>query len=126
MGGFLRVVWASAVVVALVACRTIPATREAPAVITDPTPESRAALAKAVSAALNGAHVKLADDALTKTDTLIIEHEQPRDPTGAPPDGRQRGMPEQFRLVKAGAQCSLVHQRTDKRYPLTGVTCSLL
>ena len=126
MGRFCRVAWASVVVVALIACRTIPAPREAPAVITDPTPESRAALAKAVSAALNGAHVKLADDALTKTDTLIIERDQPRDPSGVPMDGRERGMPEQFRLVKAGAQCSLVHQRTDKRYPLTGVTCAPL
>jgi hypothetical protein len=126
MGGFLKVVWASAVVVALVACRTIPAPREVPAVITDPTPESRVVLAKAVSAALNGARVRLADDALTKTDTLIIERDQPPDPSGVPMDGRQRGIPEQFRLVKVGAQCSLVHQRTNKRYPLTGVTCSPL
>jgi len=113
-------------VLALAACRTVPTRREVPAVITHPTPESRAALAAAVSQALNGAPVTLADDALSKTDTLIIEREHPRDGSGQLLNGRVRGLAEQFQLVKAGDQCSLVHLRTERHFTLAGVTCSAL
>jgi hypothetical protein len=120
-----RVVWvASGVALVVVACRTVPSRRDVPAVIVNPTPQSRAALAAAVSEALNGAKVTLADDALTRTDSLIIEREQPRDPTGRPLDGRERGMPEHFQLVKSGDQCVLVHRRTERRFPLAGIACS--
>ncbi len=119
--------WAvSGVALAVVACRTVPPRRDVPAVIANPTPQSRAALAAAVSEALNGAKVTLADDALTRTDALIIEREQPRDPSGRPLDGRERGMPEHFQLVKSGDQCILIHRRTERRFPLAGVACSAL
>jgi hypothetical protein len=113
-------------VLALTACRTVPAQRECPSVIIDPSAESRAALAEAVSQALNGARVKLADDALTKTDLLTIERELHRDSSGLPLNGRERRMPEQFRLVKAGEQCTLVHAGTGRRFPLAGVKCAPL
>lgn len=105
-------------------CRTVAAHREVPAVIVNPTAESKAALAKAVSDALHGTPVKLADDALTKTDSLIIEREHALDPQGHPLDGRERGRPEHFHLVKLGDQCILIHQRTEQRFALAGVTCS--
>jgi hypothetical protein len=107
-------------------CRTVPARSEVPAFIVDATPESRTALATAVSEALNGAPAKLAADALTKTDVLIIEREHPLDPAGHPLDGRAREMPEHFQLVKSGDQCVLVHQRTERRFPLAGVACYAL
>ena len=107
-------------------CRTVPARSDVPAIIVNATPESRAVLAKAVSDALNGAPVKLAADALTKTDVLIIEREHPRDPAGHPLDGRERQMPEHFQLVKSGDQCVLVHRRTERRFRLAGVECSAL
>ncbi len=115
---------ASATMLIAAACRTVPAQREVAAVILDPSAQSKAALSKAVSEALHGPPVKLADNALTKTDWLIIEREHPRDAAGHPLDGREREMPEQFRLVKAGDQCTLVHQRTERRFPLAGVACS--
>jgi hypothetical protein len=116
----------SVLVLALAACRTVPAQSEAPAVITNPTEQSRAALSQAVSQAMNGAPVTLADDALTKSDSLIIEHAHPRDASGLPLNGRERGVAEHFRLVKSGDQCILIHQGTDRRFPLTGVACVLL
>lgn len=120
-------VWAySGWLLAMAACRTIPASSDAPAAITHPTSKSRAALAKAVTHALNGATVTLADDALTQTDTLTIEHAHPRDHRGLPMDGRERGFPERFQLVKSGKECSLIHSRTKQRYVLAGVTCSAL
>src|SRR5262249_61159993 len=51
----------------LAGCRTVSSPSEVPAIIVNATPESRAALAQTVSEALNGAPVKLAADALTKT-----------------------------------------------------------
>jgi len=117
---------ASASALVVVACRTVPSRTEVPAIIVNATPESGAALSKAVSEALNGAPVKLAADALTKTDVLIIEREHPLDPAGHPLDGREREMPEHFQLVKSGDQCVLVHQRTERRFPLAGVACSAL
>ncbi len=86
----------------LAGCRRIPAQTEAPAVITNPTRESRASLVRAVSSAVHGVPLTIADDALTRTDTLIIEHLSPRGPDGSPIDGRERGSPERFRLVRIG------------------------
>ena len=105
-------------------CRTVSSPGEVPAIIVNATPESRAALTKTVSEALNGAPVKLAADALTKTDVLIIEREHPLDMAGHPLNGREREMPEHFQLVKSGDQCVLVHPRTERRFPLAGVECS--
>ena len=105
-------------------CRTVSAQTEVPAVIANPSPQSKATLAKAVSEALHGAPVRVADDALTKTDQLIIEREHPLDPAGHPLDGRSREMPEHFRLVKSGDHCILIHQPSEQRFPLTGVSCS--
>ena len=85
------------------------------AVIDKPTRESRVELAQAVSSALNGAPVTLADDALTQDSLLIIEK--------AHLSGRDFGTPEHFRLVKMGKHCALVHERTGKRTTLASTTC---
>ena len=85
------------------------------AVIDKPTKESRVELAQAVSSALNGAPVTLADDALTQDSLLIIER--------ARHSGRDLDKPEHFRLVKTGKHCALVHERTGKRTTLASTTC---
>ena len=107
----------------LAACATISG-RDLPAVLTNPTAETRAALARAVSGALHGAPVTLADDALTRDTTLIIERARPRTPDGVPLSGRERGRPEHFRLVKNGSRCVLVHERTGERWTLPAATCA--
>jgi len=104
-------------------CATVSG-RDVPAVLTNPTAESRAALARAVSGALHGAPVTIADDALTRDSTLIIERARPRTPDGVPLSGRETGRPERFRLVKDGSRCVLVHERTGKRWTLKAATCS--
>ncbi len=114
----------SAAMLIATGCRTVSAQTDVPAVIVNPNAQSKAALTKAVSDALHGAPVRVADDALTKTDVLIIEREHPRDPAGHPLDGREREMPEHFQLVKSGDQCILVHRRSEQRFPLAGVACS--
>jgi hypothetical protein len=107
----------------LSACAQGLAHEEVPALIDHPTSESRAELAKVVSTALNGAPITLADDALTRDSVLIIERVQRRDAQGLPLNGRELERPEQFRLLKSGRRCVLVHERTGKRWPLRSTTC---
>ena len=92
--------------------------------ITNPTAQSRAELVRVVSRALNGASVTIADDALTGDSTLIVERAARRDAQGLPLDGRETGRPEQFRLVKNGSRCVLVHERTGRRWTLASTSCS--
>jgi hypothetical protein len=105
--------------VCLVACRT--ASPDLPALVTSPSPESRAEVTRTVSLALNGA--PLAEDALTREDTLVIERAHPRSLEGAPSTGRETERPERFRLVKNGGRCVLVHEATGRRYTLTATSC---
>lgn len=67
-----------------------------------------------VSAALDGAPVTLADDALTRDSVLIIEKAH---------TGRDLDRPEHFRLVKAGTHCVLLHERKSQRWTLVSTTC---
>ena len=107
----------------LAACATMSRPRDLPAVLTNPSAETRAALARAVSAALGGAPVTLADDALTRDTTLIIEHARPRTADGVPLSGREKGRPERFQLVTDGSRCVLLHERTCERWTLKPATC---
>ena len=110
----------------LIACRTPAAggAPDVPAVIVHPTPESRAALAEAVSIALNGAKVTLADFALTGSSELLIERMIRRDAEGRPVQGRVTEHPERFKLVKSGADCVLIHEGTGRRYRLVDTECA--
>jgi hypothetical protein len=110
----------------LAACATTSGRRDLPAVLTNPTAESRAELVRRVSGALHGAPITIADDALTRESTLIIERARPRTADGVPLSGRETGRPEHFRLVKNGSHCVLVQERTGKRWTLKAATCSPL
>ncbi|HET7786803.1 MAG TPA: hypothetical protein VFL36_12595, partial [Myxococcales bacterium] len=92
--------------------------------IVNPTPQSRAALAQAVRDALDGVPVMLADDALTRESTLILERPAHRDPEGRRAQGRELGRPEKFTLFKSGGDCVLVHERTGRRLPLVATECA--
>ena len=112
------------VLLALAGCGTLRAEADAPAVIVNPTAESRAELVRAVGAALDGARVTVADDALTHESVLLIERAKRLDPNGLLANGRELGMPERFRLVKSGGQCVLVHERSGKRFALAATACA--
>jgi hypothetical protein len=108
----------------LLACHGRPGPRDVPAVITEPTAESRAELRRVVSGALHGAPVTIADDALVGESTLVVERVQARDASGVPLSGRERGRPERFRLVKNASACVLVHEGSGRRFTLGAATCS--
>ncbi len=108
----------------LAACATVPPTRDVPAVITSPTPKSSAELVRVVREALHGAPVLVADDALTRESTLIIERAPARAPDGTPLSGRDLDRPHHFHLVKNGTRCVLVQERSGRRFALTDATCA--
>jgi hypothetical protein len=105
------------------ACASSAAQVERPAVIVNPTAQSRAELLSAVRKALNGAPLTLADDALTKESLLIIEPARPRDGNGHLLNGREVRMPERFELRTRNSQCVLVRERTQQRWILRKTRC---
>ncbi|MFL5310560.1 MAG: hypothetical protein ACJ79H_08935 [Myxococcales bacterium] len=111
-------------IASLAACRSAPVRQDRPAVLAEPSSRGRAEVARAVSAALHGVAVTLADDALTRESTLVLERARQRDASGLPVQGREPGMPERFRLVKSGAECVLVHEASGQRFILKETTCS--
>lgn len=105
---------------------TALAAAEQPALLNNPSASDLAELQRVVSAALHGAPVRLAEDALTRDSELTIDRVEPRTPAGTPLDGRQIGHPEHFRLVKRGSQCVLIQAGSGKHWLLHTVTCTPL
>ena len=94
-----------------------------PAVIVNPTPESRAELQRAVSEMLSGADVLLADDALTQSSILTIEHRRTGSLDNPPLSGRDLGSPERFHLLLTGTGCVLVHESDEATVSLPETDC---
>jgi len=115
---------AAAVQVALCACAAPASEPEAPALLVAPDTQARDELRRAVSSALNGAPIVLADDALTRASELIIERTPARDATGRLLSGREFGRPEHFHLVASGTRCTLVHDGSGQRFVLAAATCT--
>ena len=123
----MRTAGIASALAALCACHAaapVPSPDEVPAVIVRATDRSRAALAEAVSIALDGVKVTLADFALTQSSDLLIERMVRRDAEGNPVQGRVTEEPERFRLVRNRADCVLIHERTGRRYRLVDTECA--
>jgi hypothetical protein len=118
-----RVAWV-AVLPLTCACQMLAARELQPALLTNPGAQSISELQRVVRHALNGVPVRLAADALTHDSVLVIERAQARDAAGLPLNGRELGRPEHFLLVKRGAQCILIHERTGKHWALRSATCA--
>jgi hypothetical protein len=94
-----------------------------PAVIVKPTAETRAELERVIRNAIGDVSVRLADDALTTSNMLSLEHARPRDPEGRLLNGRELRRPETFELFKRGSRCVLVRSRTGRAWTLHHVQC---
>jgi hypothetical protein len=105
---------------ALAACSSLHA-EERPALIAESTAQSRAALARAVTAAV-GRSVMLADDALTRDSVLTLEQRDPS-PAGRVATGRTLEEPMRFKLVLRGERCVLVREADGGEWPLEGTRC---
>lgn len=105
------------------ACASV-AQQDQPALLIEPTPESHAELVRVVSNALGVETVAVAEDALTRDSMLIIDRVPARDANGQRLSGRDFDRPEQFRLVRVGNRCELMHIKTEKRHALKKVRCA--
>jgi hypothetical protein len=96
-----------------------------PVIIDQPDAKSRLALQNAISKALGASYVVLADDALTRENTIIIEPTRVRNFEGQRLQGRETRMPEKFHLVrgKKKDECVLVFDRTGVRTTLVDAHC---
>ncbi len=103
----------------LCACKT----DDRPARIIDPDSVSRAELHTVVAAALHGADVTLADDALTQSSLLIIEPTVYRDAQNNRVMGREVRAPVRFVLMKQGDRCVLESSGTHQRWVLSATRC---
>ena len=104
-------------------CQTMTGNDDIPSIIVDPTAESRAELLGVVQDAMNGAPVRIADDALTTTSVLIIQRMPQKDLEGRPLTGRDLGRPEHFKLVANGDECVLMHEESGERRVLQRTRC---
>lgn len=105
------------------ACASM-AQQDVPALVVDPSSESRVEILRIVHSALNASNVTIAADALTRESVLVIERKPARDGRGQRLSGRDYAKPERFHLVKHGARCALIHARTNTRYELDDVKCA--
>jgi hypothetical protein len=115
-----------AAAVLLSACVSSQAQEEQPAVIVNPTAQSRAELLQAVSTALQGVKTMLAEDALTNTSILFVERPAVHDAAGRRINGRDLGRPERFQLMMHGDRCVLVHENSGVRHHLVNATCQVV
>lgn len=113
------------VAIQLGACRADPSA-PVPARLVDPDQTVRAELRAVVEAALHGASVLIADDALTADSLLVITHRPLRDDQGRPVMGRIVEPPVRFQLIREGGRCLLVNVETGARTPLEHAVCSPL
>ncbi len=111
-----------AVLCCLSACASM-AQQDVPALIVEPSSESRVEILRIVHSALNASNVTIAADALTHESVLVIERKPARDASGRRLSGRDYEKPERFQLVKRGSHCALIHARTNTRYELKDVEC---
>jgi len=107
----------------LAACTRAAQPSERAALLVEPGEQTRAELARAVAAVYHGVPVLLADDALTRESSLVLEHAHPRDAAGLPLSGRETGRPEMFDLVITREGCVLVHRGSGQRTPLRTARC---
>ena len=117
-----REVWLAGILL-LAGCQTMNADADVPALITAPDDASRAALQAALGASFGGLNVVIADDALTQSSLLTIERGPHRTINNPSPDGRILGEPFRFKLVKNGAECTLIDLRDDSRHVLANTRC---
>ena len=121
-----------AIAVTLVAACQTPALTQAemsngsPALLSNPSLETRSELTEIISKAMNGRQTVLAPDVLTASPSLIIERAAHKSIYGNPMMGRRMDKPDHFSLSLSGKYCILTHQETGTHYALKYVKCKMI
>jgi len=116
LGALAGALWAAA-------CQTPPTEPPQPALITEMTPETQARIEAVVSEALGGRTIRISDQDLSGSSTLIIEPPSVRSRDGMPIDGRSMEKPDHFDLMLAGTECYLLHRQSGQKYRLDDIGC---
>ncbi|MGB5245636.1 MAG: hypothetical protein WBN34_03750 [Woeseia sp.] len=111
--------------IGLAGCAGKPLPEGSPAIIINPDAESRAELKGILQTALHGAPLILADDALTTSSVLTIEHRAPRGLDAPAANGRLPGRGEDFLLLLDGSQCVLKQQSSGLRWLMLDTECAV-
>ena len=120
----IRMSWMIGGLFMFAGCQTLTAQPDIPALITNPTEESRAALKIVLAEVFHRKEVTLADNALTETSLLTIESGARHIIGKLSRRGRILEKPIQFRLVKNGNECVLINLRDQSRQKLQNTTCA--
>lgn len=104
----------------LTACSSLDTDAMTDALLVSPSADTQSEITSAVAAALNGAKVTIASDALTRKSTLIIDPAGSNMPGAA---GQIMGRPDHFDLKLSGKRCVLIHRQTGETYTLKTATC---
>lgn len=94
-----------------------------PAVFIYPDLETHRELRLTIARALNDAAVSLADDAMTRSPMLAMDHPNIRDPAGLPIDGRRIAKPATFMLYKQGRHCVIIDLQSKQQWTLPHGRC---
>ena len=108
----------------LESCQTTATNSDTPALIVRQTEAGRAELRNTLSGLFGGQEIILADDALTHSSMLVLQHTWKQKPDGQPALGRNVARPFRFRLIKRGDSCFLVDMRDGQGYLLAGTICT--
>lgn len=105
------------------ACNTLPSANDCPAILTDVSDASRAALQAAVNE-IAGGDVTLSNNALTDRSVLIIEKLPTLTMQNPAPQGRIMEPPIKLQLVINRTDCILVDTRDQSRHRLDNTRCT--
>jgi hypothetical protein len=94
-----------------------------PALLVQPSAQSRLILEKAIGDLLNSQPVKLADNVFTLKNTVIIEPNQPKDNQGRLLDGREIRQADTFTLLTEDGKCYLRHDQNGHIVLLGNISC---
>jgi len=125
----IRLIVTASAACALAACQTTTSAPPAEAMLTESSAATTQMLSKAVSKALGGVDVKLANNVLMDSPTLTLETRIPQSMDGGRMVGamndRARPAPDRFTLMKEGRSCYLVHENTGQKLPLGSMKCQV-
>ncbi|MDE2048366.1 MAG: hypothetical protein KGJ44_08160 [Betaproteobacteria bacterium] len=117
-----RAAWLALVALPLAACQHM-AVADAPATLAGADTACITQMT-GFAAAQTGRKVTLTARAFADSDKLLLEQPLLLGPNGLPLDGRSRGRPQVFHLVKRGGQCVMVNDATRAEQVLDACTCT--
>jgi hypothetical protein len=119
----LNLIPAAGMLLLAAACQTPSASPVAARMMQDKTTETCIAQMQDAAASPGSPKVVLTRAAFAAEDRLSIVPAELTDAAGVPRDGRQRGVPESYRLTLQDGRCIMTRERDGKAVPLPACSC---